>query len=136
MANMIQFAKEQTARVIQAAYEAAAAEGALPAGVPLKGTIEIPKDPRNGDYAASAAMAAAKVMQRKPRDIAQALTDHMDADENTNIWGWGSFFVVGAVPGLSPLGACNTPSVKTRNCFRHCRMLPGGALKCKSLGRV
>ena len=78
MANMIRSAKDQVAGLIRAAYEAAAGEGVLPAGVELKGSIEIPKDPQNGDYAASAAMAGAKAMKRKPRDIAQALADHMD----------------------------------------------------------
>ena len=57
MANMIQSAKDQVAQITRAAYEAAAAEGVLPAGVELKGSIEIPKDPQNGDYASSAAMA-------------------------------------------------------------------------------
>ena len=78
MANMIRSAKDQVAGLIRAAYEAAAGEGVLPAGVELKGSIEIPKDPQNGDYAASAAMAGAKAMKRKPRDIAQALADRMD----------------------------------------------------------
>ena len=78
MANMIQSAKDQVAQIIGAAYQSAAAAGVLPAGVELKGSIEIPKDPQNGDYAASAAMAGAKAMKMKPRDIAQALADHMD----------------------------------------------------------
>ena len=78
MANMIQYAKEQVSRVIAQAYEQAAAAGALPGGVAVKGTVEIPKDPKNGDYAASFAMAGAKAMKMAPRAIAQALVDHMD----------------------------------------------------------
>ena len=78
MANMIQYAKEQVSRVIAQAYEKAAAAGALPGGVAVKGTVEIPKDPKNGDYAASFAMAGAKAMKMAPRAIAQALVDHMD----------------------------------------------------------
>ena len=78
MANMIQYAKEQVSRVIAQAYEQAAAAGALPGGVAVKGTVEIPKDPKNGDYAASFAMAGAKSMKMAPRAIAQALVDHMD----------------------------------------------------------
>ena len=81
MANMIQSAKDQVAGLTRAAYEAAAAREILPAGVELKGTIEIPKDPQNGDYASSVAMAGAKAMKRKPRDIAQALADHMDLSD-------------------------------------------------------
>ena len=78
MANMIQYAKEQVSRVIAQAYEQAAAAGALPGGVAVKGSVEIPKDPKNGDYAASFAMAGAKAMKMAPRAIAQALADHMD----------------------------------------------------------
>ena len=78
MANMIQSAKDQVARLTRQAYEAAAAEGLLPAGVELKGSIEIPKDPQNGDYASSAAMAGAKAMKKNPREIAAALASHMD----------------------------------------------------------
>ena len=78
MANMIQYAKEQVSRVIAQAYEKAAAAGALPGGVAVKGTVEIPKDPKNGDYAASFAMAGAKAMKMAPRAIAQALVDHME----------------------------------------------------------
>ena len=78
MANMIQYAKDQVSGVIARAYVAAAQAGALPGGVAVKGSVEIPKDPKNGDYAASFAMAGAKAMKMAPRAIAQALADHMD----------------------------------------------------------
>ena len=39
MSNMIQSAKDQVASLTQAAYEKAAAEGLLPAGVQVKATI-------------------------------------------------------------------------------------------------
>ncbi|WP_454939815.1 arginine--tRNA ligase [Evtepia sp.] len=78
MANMIQYAKDQVSGVIARAYAAAAQAGALPGGVAVKGSVEIPKDPKNGDYAASFAMAGAKAMKMAPRAIAQALADHMD----------------------------------------------------------
>ena len=78
MANMIQYAKDQVSGVIARAYAAAAQAGALPGGVAVKGSVEIPKDPKNGDYAASFAMAGAKALQMAPRAIAQALADHMD----------------------------------------------------------
>ena len=82
MANMIQSAKDQVAALTRAAYEAASARDVLPSGVELKGSIEIPKDPQNGDYASSSAMAGAKAMRMKPRDIAQALADHMDLSDS------------------------------------------------------
>ena len=78
MANLIQSAKAQVSQLTARAYETAVAAGVLPAGVELKGSVEIPKDPQNGDYASSVAMAGAKAMKMAPRAIAQALVDHMD----------------------------------------------------------
>ena len=78
MANLIQYAKDQVSQLTAQAYEAAAAAGILPGGVAVRGSVEIPKDPQNGDYASSFAMAGAKAMKRSPRDIAQAVADHMD----------------------------------------------------------
>ena len=78
MANLIQYAKDQIKALTEGAWAAAAAAGALPEGVSLKGAVEIPKDPQNGDYASSYAMATAKAAKRNPRELAQALADHMD----------------------------------------------------------
>ncbi|MCI6990421.1 MAG: arginine--tRNA ligase [Clostridiales bacterium] len=78
MANLIQLAKDQVSQLTDQAYQAAAAAGVLPAGVTVKGSVEIPKDPQNGDYASSFAMAGAKAMKMAPRAIAQAAVDHMD----------------------------------------------------------
>ena len=78
MANLIQYAKDQVSQLTDQAYQAAAAAGVLPAGVTVKGSVEIPKDPQNGDYASSFAMAGAKAMKMAPRAIAQAVADHMD----------------------------------------------------------
>ena len=80
MANLIQYAKDQVSALTRSAYEAAAEAGVLPGGVEVKGSVEIPKDPQNGDYASSFAMAGAKALKRKPRDIAQAVVDHMDLE--------------------------------------------------------
>ena len=44
MANLIQSAKAQVSQLTAQAYEAAVAAEALPAGVELKGSVEIPKD--------------------------------------------------------------------------------------------
>ena len=78
MSNMIQSAMDQVAALTWAAYEKARAAGALPAGAEVKATIEIPKDTANGDFSTTFALAAAKALGRSPRDIAQALLDHMD----------------------------------------------------------
>ena len=73
MANLIQSAKEQVNEILNAAYEKAAAAGQLPAGQSLSGTVEIPKDTANGDYAANHAMTGARALHMAPRKIAEAL---------------------------------------------------------------
>ena len=78
MTNMIQAAKEQVAALTAAAYEKAAAAGALPAGAEVKATIEIPKDTSHGDYASSFAMAGAKALHMAPRAIAQTIVDNLE----------------------------------------------------------
>ena len=78
MANMIQMAKEQISELVSKAYLAASEKGELPAGLSLKGSVEIPKDTANGDYAANFAMASAKLMGMPPRKAAQALIDNME----------------------------------------------------------
>ena len=91
MSNMIQAAREQVSALTQAAYEKAAAQGVLPAGVEVKATVEIPKDVKNGDYASSFAMAGAKAMHMAPRAIAQAIVDHLDLE--------GSYFERAEIAG-------------------------------------
>ena len=78
--NLILAAREQVAALTQSAYEKAAAAGALSAGAEIKAQVDIPKDVKNGDYATSFAMAAAKALGKSPRDIAQALMDHMELE--------------------------------------------------------
>ena len=78
MANMIASAKEKINGLLQEAYEKAVQAGQLPAGAALAGTVEIPKDTANGDYAANHAMTGARALHMAPRAIAQILTDNMD----------------------------------------------------------
>ena len=80
MANMIQMAKQQVAELVTAAYMAAAEKGELPAGLTLNGSVEIPKDTANGDYAANFAMASAKLMRMPPRKVAETLIANMALD--------------------------------------------------------
>ena len=82
--NMIQLAREQVAELTQKAYEKAAAEGLLAPGAEIRGSVEVPKDSRNGDFASSFAMAGAKTLHQNPRALAQIILDHMDLE--------GSFF--------------------------------------------
>ncbi len=80
MSNLIAGAKEQVAALTQAAYEKAAAQGLLPAGVTIHGTVDIPKDPKMGDYATSFALAGAKALGQNPRALGQILMDHLELE--------------------------------------------------------
>ena len=80
MANMIQKAKQQVTELVTEAYLAAAEKGELPAGLTLNGSVEIPKDTANGDYAANYAMANAKLMRMPPRKVAETLIENMQLD--------------------------------------------------------
>ena len=78
--NMIQKAKEQVSSLVNEAYLKAAEAGELPGGLSLNGSVEIPKDTANGDYAANFAMASAKLMRMPPRKVAEALVKYMELD--------------------------------------------------------
>ncbi len=91
MTNMIQQAKDQVLELTLAAYGAAAAAGKLPGGVDVRAGVEIPKDPANGDYTTTFALAAAKAMKKSPREIASALLEHLDLT--------GSYFAGAEIAG-------------------------------------
>ncbi len=78
MANMIQSAREKVSDILAEAYARAVEKGQLPAGAELKGSVEIPKDTSNGDYAANHAMAGAKALRMAPRKIAEALAENAE----------------------------------------------------------
>ena len=78
MINMIQNAKDQAAALAMAAYQAAVANGTLPQAQVKTAPVEIPKDTANGDFTTTFALAASKALRQPPRNIAQALLDHMD----------------------------------------------------------
>ena len=91
MANMIERAKENAGRLLRDAYLSAAAEGTLPSGAELTGSVEIPKDVSNGDFAANHAMVSARALRMPPRRIAEALLDHCTLG--------GSYFSSASVAG-------------------------------------
>ena len=78
MINMIQNAKDQAAKLAMTAYQAAVADGTLPQAEVKTAPVEIPKDTANGDFTTTFALAASKALRQPPRNIAQALLDHMD----------------------------------------------------------
>ncbi len=94
MANMIQSAKDSINDILARSYQKASQAGLLPAGAELSGTVEIPKDNLNGDFAANHAMAGAKQLHMAPRKIAEALIANMELE--------GSWFssVEAAGPGF------------------------------------
>ena len=80
MANMIQNAKDSINALLNDACLKAAAKGQLPEGAALSGTVEIPKDTQNGDYAANHAMTGARALHMAPRKIAEALVENLDLE--------------------------------------------------------
>ena len=91
MTNMIQNAKDQAASLAMAAYRAAAADGTLPQAEVRTAPVEIPRDAGNGDFTTTFALAASKALRQPPRNIAQALLDHMDLA--------GSYFASAEIAG-------------------------------------
>ncbi len=91
MINMIQNAKDQVLALTEKAYQAAAAAGKLPGDVSVRAGVEIPKDPANGDYTTTFALAAAKAMKMRPRDIAEILLENLDLT--------GSYFASAEIAG-------------------------------------
>ena len=94
MSNMIQNAKDSINGILAKAYEKAAQAGLLPSGAELSGTVEIPKDSSNGDFAANHAMTGARALHMAPRKIAETLIANMELE--------GSWFssVEAAGPGF------------------------------------
>ena len=91
MINMVQNAKDQAAALAMAAYQAAVADGTLPQAEMKTAPVEIPKDTANGDFTTTFALAASKALRQPPRNIAQALLDHMDLA--------GSYFASAEIAG-------------------------------------
>ena len=81
MINMILNAKDQVARLVEQAYDSAVSKGQLTAAeTPIRGNVEIPKDKANGDYTSNFALAGAKALKMRPRDLAQLLADNLSLE--------------------------------------------------------
>lgn len=80
MANLIQSAKDSINEILSLACKKAAAAGELPDGAVLTGSVEVPKDTANGDFAANHAMAGARSMRMAPRKIAEALARNAELE--------------------------------------------------------
>mgnify|MGYP002614350760 CR=1 FL=1 len=86
-----QAAPRRAAALAMAAYQAAVADGTLPQAEVKTAPVEIPKDTANGDFTTTFALAASKALRQPPRNIAQALLDHMDLA--------GSYFASAEIAG-------------------------------------
>ncbi|MHB8418621.1 MAG: arginine--tRNA ligase [Myxococcales bacterium] len=74
------------AKVLDASLDRAIAAGALPPwpGRPeASATLDAPKNPAHGDWASNVALTAAKALGRKPREVAQAIKDHLVDPDGT-----------------------------------------------------
>jgi arginyl-tRNA synthetase len=91
--------KKSIVELIIAAAHSAHASGALPSGEFPPVEIEEPKIETHGDFATNFAMLSAKIQKMAPRQIAQALVDHLEDNlgvlERTEIAGPGfvNFFI-------------------------------------------
>ena len=91
MANMIQAAKDSVNALLAEACARAAEKGQLPAGAVLTGSVEIPKDTQNGDFAANHAMAGARALRMPPRKIAEALVENLDLAGRGALYAHGTY---------------------------------------------
>jgi arginyl-tRNA synthetase len=73
--------------MIQSHLDAALREALVAAGIepPATITLERPARREHGDWSSNVALATAKVAGRKPRDIAAALVDHLNANPPTHV---------------------------------------------------
>lgn len=78
MANLIDLAKHQIDELISIAVSKASENGELPSANAAAGSVEIPKDTANGDYAATHALAAAREMKMNPKVIAETIKNNLD----------------------------------------------------------
>ena len=102
MINMIQNAKDQVLALTEKACAAAVAAGKLPGDVAVRAGVEIPKDPANGDYTTTFALAAAKAMKMRPREIAEILLENLDLT--------GSYFASAEIAGAGFLNFRLSPA--------------------------
>ena len=102
MINMVQNAKNQAAELTMAAYQAAVADGTLPQAEVKTAPVEIPKDTSNGDFTTTFALMASKALHQAPRNIAQALLDHMKLE--------GTYFASAEIAGPGFLNFRLNPS--------------------------
>ena len=73
--------RESLEAIIDAALEAARADGSLELTETPEAALERPRDEANGDWASTVAMRCAKQAHKNPREIAQIIVDHIPAND-------------------------------------------------------
>ncbi len=81
MSNLIEKAKIEIDRIVREAFARAVQKGELPAGE-IAGSVEMPKNTENGDYAANHAMSSAKALRMPPRKIAEVISAHLKLSDS------------------------------------------------------
>ena len=73
--------RESLERIIETALSAACEDGSLALESIPAASLERPRDEANGDWASTVAMRSAKLAHKNPRDIAQAIVDHLPEND-------------------------------------------------------
>ena len=79
--NVLEFARQQAAQAVLAAYQKAVSDGTLPEAELPPVNVEIPKDASNGDFASTIAMQCAKPLRMAPRKIAETIVANISLEE-------------------------------------------------------
>ena len=73
--------RESLEAIIDAAIDAARADGSLELAEAPQAALERPRDEANGDWASTVAMRTAKLAHKNPREIAQIIVGHIPAND-------------------------------------------------------
>ena len=73
--------RESLEAIIDAAIEAARADGSLELTEAPEAALERPRDEANGDWASTVALRCAKLAHKNPREVAQIIADHIPAND-------------------------------------------------------
>ncbi|HJI12073.1 MAG TPA: arginine--tRNA ligase [Adlercreutzia equolifaciens] len=73
--------RESLEAIIDAAIDAARADGSLELAEAPQAALERPRDEANGDWASTVAMRTAKLARKNPREIAQIIVNHIPAND-------------------------------------------------------
>lgn len=73
--------RESLEAIIDAAIDAARADGSLELAEAPQAALERPRDEANGDWASTVALRVSKLAHKNPREIAQIIVDHIPAND-------------------------------------------------------